>query len=265
MTLAGCLALALIASIVLMGVGLYRAIRAHKSATPAFGGAFAGLAVCIGILMLVNALGRLDQPVLAAADRPAMPMRGQIQRTLDDLQAKTPRLKHLNEKPSTGRFPLVALAHKETQHREQTPMADARLMAAANGIERDRAVDRFENRKADEKRYNDALNEATTLGGGGAAPAAIEGSGNPVPAAAPKAKMMARGGRRLEYAHEHVPNLAADTLLWHPALKLENGSATVRFDIASGQATYRVLLLGHGPNGRFGFFETRLDVAGVEP
>jgi hypothetical protein len=65
---------------------------------------------------------------------------------------------------------------------------------------------------------------------------------------------------RIEYAHKHVPNLFADTLLWHPSLLAVKGQAEVRFEIASGQASYRVLVLGHTPSGRFGFYETTLDV-----
>ena len=69
--------------------------------------------------------------------------------------------------------------------------------------------------------------------------------------------------RSREYAHQHAPNLISDTLLWSPTLYLTNGTADIRFDIASGQATYRLLLLGHTSTGRFGFYETRLDVPTV--
>jgi hypothetical protein len=68
----------------------------------------------------------------------------------------------------------------------------------------------------------------------------------------------------VEYAHPYAPGLYSDTLLWHPALWIADGSGEVRFDIGSGQTTYRVLLLGHSTTGRFGFFETRLDVLPVE-
>jgi hypothetical protein len=89
----------------------------------------------------------------------------------------------------------------------------------------------------------------------------------PAPMAAGPGQIKKKGAAvmpsRVEYFHQHVPNLRADTLLWHPTLWLEQGNAEVHFDIASGQATYRVLLLAHGPSGRFGFFETRLDVPAV--
>jgi hypothetical protein len=66
--------------------------------------------------------------------------------------------------------------------------------------------------------------------------------------------------RRLEYPYQPSPSALGDTLLWHPNLYLNDGAGEVRFDIAPVQATYRVLLLGHSPTGRFGFFETRFDV-----
>ena len=71
--------------------------------------------------------------------------------------------------------------------------------------------------------------------------------------------MLAGAGR--EYAHLYA-DVLTDTLLWHPNLWLANGDAEIRFDIGGGNATYRVLLLGHSATGRFGFYETRLDVLG---
>ena len=66
----------------------------------------------------------------------------------------------------------------------------------------------------------------------------------------------------MQFAHQYAPELLSDTLLWRPTLWLEGGDIEVHFGIASGNATYRVLLLGHNRTGRFGFYETRLDVLG---
>jgi hypothetical protein len=55
--------------------------------------------------------------------------------------------------------------------------------------------------------------------------------------------------------------LPSDTLLWLPALFLEHGTAKISFTLPQGAARYRVLLLGHSAHGRFGFYETRLQVS----
>ena len=70
---------------------------------------------------------------------------------------------------------------------------------------------------------------------------------NPAPPTAmgAKGKLAERG---VEYFHQHVPNLQSDTLLWHPNLWLATAAGEVHFDVGSGQTTYRVLLLGHGPH-----------------
>src|SRR5262249_49908452 len=67
-------------------------------------------------------------------------------------------------------------------------------------------------------------------------------------------------GRALEYPYQPSPNQSGDTFLWYPNLFLPNGAGEVRFNMATVEATYRVLLLGHSPTGRFGFHESRLDI-----
>ena len=71
-------------------------------------------------------------------------------------------------------------------------------------------------------------------------------------------------GRGVEYPYFLANGAASDTLLWHPTLWLADGNGTVHFDIPRASATYRVILLGHSPTGRFGFYETRLDVPSFE-
>ncbi len=290
------LAILLGISVVMIGIGVYRVVRAHKIATPVFGGAFACLAVCLGIVMIGNSLGRLDfapaAPALALARVPS------IEQTLDGLVAQTPTLKRVDEKPLTGAY---TLADPDAQT-EQQKAAKAELKEDAASLRNDRvgaglsepaaralfARDRSEvvalaapttqanNNGVVSERYPKALEDAKVFpqssfkeaeaggAGGGIKPATIA---NP-PAAAPhfgaaKEKKMNSMARRRDFAYDFVPNLQADTLLWHPTLWLPDGSAEVRFDIAAGQATYRVLLLGHSPTGRFGFYETRLDVPAV--
>src|SRR5262249_8801365 len=85
------------------------------------------------------------------------------------------------------------------------------------------------------------------------------GGGGKQPQAAKNADKK-QGENERRFAYEPGPDLVTDTLLWHPNLWLADGSAEIRFVIGAGDATYRVLLLGHSPTGRFGFFEKRLDV-----
>jgi hypothetical protein len=101
--------------------------------------------------------------------------------------------------------------------------------------------------------------------------AAADSGSSAKPASAPQVaqmksalekKTMEPGQNGVQYFHQYVPAVQSDTLLWHPTLWLVGGQGNVPFDLASGNATYRVLLLGHSPTGRFGFYETRLDVLG---
>ena len=94
------------------------------------------------------------------------------------------------------------------------------------------------------------------------APTAPAAAGVNIPPKAPTPRGDSVAVER-EFAHVHTPGLLADTLLWHPTLWLENGAGEVRFEVGSGQTTYRVLLLGHSPTGRLGIFETRLDATGA--
>jgi hypothetical protein len=52
----------------------------------------------------------------------------------------------------------------------------------------------------------------------------------------------------------------ADTMLWHPAVFVDDGIANVSFGLAGNITTYRILLYGHSPSGRLGVFEGTLQV-----
>ena len=58
--LATAIAALLLVSVVLMGIGQYRILRAHKLATPAFGSAFACLAACLGMWFFGTWLGPVN-------------------------------------------------------------------------------------------------------------------------------------------------------------------------------------------------------------
>jgi hypothetical protein len=65
-----------------------------------------------------------------------------------------------------------------------------------------------------------------------------------------------------EFAQRNQPGFDAQpTLLWHPNLRLAQGQAQVAFDVPGAPTTYRVMIFGHGADGRFGFHESRQPLA----
>ncbi len=67
-----------------------------------------------------------------------------------------------------------------------------------------------------------------------------------------------------EYAHRSVLQPGRldlqDTLLWHPNLYAQDGSAEVSFDLSQNQTTYRILIYANSPDGRLGFYEGTIHV-----
>lgn len=276
------LALLLLVSLMLMSVGAYRILRAHKTATPAFGSAFACLAACLGILFGGAFLGRLDNADLAnVAQVGPFPKDALFRAGLEKLLAQGPQVREVHEQTPTGAFALRA-ERKEAEQQVALDGPDKKLdeakkkewaKAFQNELVMNFARDRGES-AALAKRRNMAAENIDLQNRFEQARAALAAAPGPEhkaakitpapakPDAPPTKAGIDRGGaRQLEYPFQNGPNSIGDTLLWHPTLFLANGSAEVRFDIAPGQATtYRVLLLGHSPTGRFGFYETRLDV-----
>jgi hypothetical protein len=294
LALVSALALLLLASLALMAVGVYRLVRAHKLATPAFGGAFAGLAACLAVVLVSKSLGTLEFHI-PSNDQP--PMASHLNKVLEKVLAAAPKVGILNDAPMRGVIALALPGKDADRDLQSFAKADGRAGGAGFGAPAmrsasisDQAMDALAGRNRNEmaalagmpanrllsaERYEKAHKDATiplqasadALADKAKVKPAVAAQppapGAPAPVAAgPSAKkeQLDSMARHVEYFHQHVPNLQADTLLWHPTLWLEQGSAEVHFDIASGQATYRVLLLAHGPSGRFGFFETRLDV-----
>ncbi|HZZ78939.1 MAG TPA: zf-HC2 domain-containing protein, partial [Gemmataceae bacterium] len=264
LALGGLVGLLFAVAVVLMGLGTYRIVRAHRSATPAFGGAFACLVVCLTTLFAVNhLLGPIEavQP-LAMGIEPAKPG------NLDALFAQQmPNLRGQREQLPTGAFSDRAEAQSE--RRQLTggkPAADSAADHLARAAKHEQlAMNLARARDAQLRAENPNLqNRFNVAKGGGKAPMMTpkpilpEKNVAPPPLAGAFMNSVER-----EFAHIHTPGLLADTLLWHPNLWLENGVGDVRFEVGSGQVTYRVLLLGHSANGRFGFFETRLDATGA--
>ncbi len=272
LALGGMLAVLLGISLVLMAVGAYRIVRAHKVATPAFGGAFACLAICMVTILLGNALGKVTVANMTlpgnsslAAVRDAVDRRHPMTKPAEPMPAGDfavadgkPRLAADAEERSKGgtgeKHDSVALHDrlaKTLADRRETEQGAQQKRGTANPM----MLQRFQN---------------AVPSRGGVAPQPSPPTVAPAKEASKTETLLekqrdeAKASRNREYAHQHAPNLASDTLLWSPNLHLIKGAAEVHFDIASGQATYRLLLLGHTADGRFGFHEMRLDVPAVD-
>ena len=224
-------ALLLAVSLILMSVGVYRVVRAHKAATPSFGGAFACLAICMGVMLLGGLLGpvevvRMNLVGIAEGDGnrvaqlklPALPA---IEKR--DAAVRPGAFAPSRDKKAGEHQPAAKGAMDSMVLQEQERGRGQQLMSTITFARRESAA-LYRNDRDDGGRKPEGL--------GGAA-------------------------RQIEY-----PRWVAETLLWHPTLWLANGDGEVHFEIPDGLATYRVILLGHGPSGRFGFYETRLDVIG---
>lgn len=256
----------LLAGLILMGIGTYRIIRRRKSPTPAVLSAFGCLAACLVLFLGGRLLGPIegspaDAVNVGRADQPKGPQ------VANNAIAKKPAAAPLAATYPTGEFPLRA-GRLELQKQD-----------AARGPEKTAAeIDRRNNeRVAQTEVVLRAMRERDPSAGlrsGFVHPSgnksledwriqAIQQS-NTAPAPPPAKNDGKKKGkpsvRQLEYPYQPAPNLIGDILLWHPNLFLLNGTAEVHFDIAPVEATYRVLLLGHSPTGRFGFHEMRLDV-----
>ncbi len=260
-------------SLIMMGIGAYRAIRAHKAATPAFGASFASLAACLGILFVGALIGppRDTATPALAADREGW----RVGQELETRLAHGPAVwDDRPEKVQTGAFDL-RVNHQANRYQarlHEAQKADEKEAKDSAGALRNQLAQAFLRRTRDENLANtDRNRENKNLAAGSPQYNEFFGKDKAVPPSAPAA---APGGTVLEnakqgevaaarkFAYEHESEFLADTLLWHPNLWLEAGTAEVRFDIGNGNQTYRVLLLGHSPAGRFGFYEKRLDVVG---
>ncbi len=277
--------LLLAVSLLLMGLGAYRSVRANRSATPAFGAAFGCLVACLGTLFgghymlgapeIVNPLGERPPEARAGAN---------LDKLLGD---QMPKIRPIRDRMPTGDFGPHAVAQAEQQVKDGVVFADAAnghfttlrqgqlaMNLARRGMQNladmdraaaanDKLTERFNLAASAANKVDDVrpvpagpgskvdVKKKGAVGPGG-------GGGTTNNLGAPKAAAAVER----EFAHVHTPGLLADTLLWHPTLWLQDGAGAVHFEVGSGQATYRVLLLGHTPTGRFGFFETRLDAIG---
>jgi hypothetical protein len=273
------LALLLGTSLVLMAVGAYRILRGHKQATPAFGGAFACLATCLAIMFVGAWIG---PPSVTAPPHGADHVQGQPAWKIAEnlgvhFAQQMPVAPNGAEKPLTGEFRLPApatdnrrLGQGTALHKNEESMAKVATLALRERstqafARRDLGESVFADRKPGNQNFANGSPAWQQRGGGkkrlAADPSAV--LPNPPDAKGDKTKKeIGKAADAVEYFHSHMPNVQSDTLLWHPSLWLGDGNADVRFDFASGNATYRVLLLGHSPTGRFGFYERRLDVLG---
>ncbi len=280
------LAVLLCASLVLMFVGTYRLIRQTQGATSIFGSAFACLAICLGILFLGTLLPMAPANLFKQNVADGMAFHAPLEQVL----AQGPKQPHLPEDAPPARTHALRAAAWDDMQPIQTAADKTSAKASANAYvamqdNKARAFTRDLFDRSKDPGQPPPLNNALELrrkqaeqalkiaekGGKGDSPIPLskgkkDGKAPDPQPVAPIAKADAEAKKLVgvEYAHPYAPGLYSDTLLWHPALWIANGAGEVRFDIASGQTTYRVLLLGHSTTGRFGFFETRLDVLPVE-
>jgi len=279
------LALLLIASVSLMAVGIVRIVRRHQAATPAFGGAFGCLALCLLVMLVGSLLGPV-QPTNIDADGSRVAVNLKVETKLNEHLANAPVPRGRvgpaaqvgvyamhQSKPAADAIAQSAMA----KHDDQRKMNDAAVALQTLNYARMARLEQVD-------RAGNAGQIASNLPRQNFAKAAARAQGTlttpPKPAAkggkaksvqvapTPPPKMDVpvaplAAADEVEYAFQYAPKTFADTLLWHPRLQLVNGQGDVRFDIPTGQASYRVLLLGHTPTGRFGFYESRVDVHGV--
>ncbi len=267
LTIVACLAL----SLLLMVVGMIRIVRSPRPATMLFGTAFGSLAACLILVMVGRTYVTVGPPNNLGAGDPIAGADKKLDRFL-----KMPGHNVVPERHLVGVFAMAA-PEKADQKPAQAALPEGQTKLQANMLNLSKALamrDRNEpnaitEKKQDAQRFGgtvqwvDRLNRAR---GGALEMEAKKGeelkakaSANKKPSPnAPKANEARR--RRPEFAYEHSPDFAFDTLLWHPSLWLPEGRGEVRFDLAAGQASYRLLILGHGPTGRFGYFEKTLDV-----
>jgi hypothetical protein len=276
LVLGSAVAILLVASLVLMAIGLYRIVRAQQAATPMFGGSFACLTACLAVIFTATWLGPLGTtpaPTFAVG-----PPDWKIEEGMAARFAQAPAARLGDEQAPTGRLAPATAPKAEGQINYAANEADraSNLQAFEQALARRErgAVTNVMNRDklaANGARGTPAWNVRQDGKGGGPIPppAAFKGEKKDAEKVKGDQKVaeMAKGAadhayRAVEYAHKQENGLSSDTLLWRPTLWLANGAADVPFDIGAGNATYRVLLLGHNAAGRFGFYETRLDVLG---
>jgi hypothetical protein len=271
----------------MMAIGAWRLIRRHRAA-PLFAGTFACLGLCLVSLLVLAALDAPTDPRFDGRIA-ALPLDDGLR--LPDWVSRDTRFAAAPAGPPIGPF-ADAAQRRQAAEREEQPagtaselrakktlaeLPDSKTLALANsfrGIAASQeakgktvptqaipslagrwSLAEAENRKALDKldRGGKAASQTAGAGPASAAPGSV-----PMPAAL--ADQLKEQQSRRTYSFEYVAGLEQDTLLWHPALFLANGSAQVAFDVPTAAGIYRVLLLGHTPDGRLGAYEGRLEV-----
>jgi hypothetical protein len=281
-----------LASLTLMILGVYRVLWQHRPATPAFGGAFSCLIACLLVMLAGNLFGPLPF-ANPGADNIMQAVGKQVEDKLNERFAQAPLRRDADQATApVGAFAMrapapiadsvmqTAIAQKKDdlptrdavaalQEQQLARMARLDQTERANRVAQNRINNQSDGMQAIFRRASPTLMKTAKSGKKSDVPKAIqplpETKGKSAPPAAKQAPAMpVNQGDEIEYAFKYAPNMFADTLLWNPRLQLVHGQADARFDIAIGQASYRVLLLGHSPTGRFGFHETRIDVLSVQ-
>lgn len=283
LTLGTILAILLIASLIFMAIAIYRVVKQQKSATPAFGGSFACLLLYLGVWFAGSALG----PIVNGPEtgpNPAPTLVAQVREELEKNLTVGKPLRHADAAAQVGTYFSQGTTSSEPKlaHGGVRPVVEPGHFAMSEFHEqltrgtfgRDGNEQPNVSRVGDSKleffssRANTTLVDPKTTKTTdkkdktpGNAPAIPVQKVDPVHPPVPNQPLPAKkAAEEVEYGYTHTRELYADTLFWNPTLWTADGTAEFRFDVANGLATYRLLLLGHSPSGRFGFYEGRLDV-----
>lgn len=224
-------AAAFLAGAIGMTIGLVRAAR-RRAATPAFAGAMGALGLCLALYFSTGFFQGADDQrpagLLVAEGKP-LP---RIEVALDKNLAIT------TAAPWDGQVALADAARPTTPSAPKYAMDLSRSVAMAGSTAMlDTSRSQFTKHPEMQKRFQAAEKMQQT-----------------------QSQPSADFGR--EFAHRHTNDLTGlqPTLLWQPRLRIENGQATLNFDVPPAPASYRVLIYGHTTDGRLGFSESRIDV-----
>ncbi|GEM_PF-4504880 len=224
-------ATAFLAGAIGLVIGLVRAAR-RRASTPAFAAAIGALGLCLVLYFSAGFGQQIDDVRPLGPDLAANKPLPRIEVVLDKNLAIVPAV------ALDGQLALVSPA------RPTAPSAPRHAMDLSRSIAMDGPTPVLDTSRSNfvkhpemQKRFQAAEKVQQTM---------------PPPSA--------------DYGREFAPRRQNDltdlqpTLLWHPQLKIENGQATLRFDVPQGPASYRLLIYGHTADGRLGFHESRMDV-----
>jgi hypothetical protein len=217
---------ALAAGCVFLAIGLARLLRGRVGNQVYFGGAFAGLLLCLcSIVFLGNPLGQPNDPEVA-----------------------NNHLSWLRELTASLGKPLVPAVDADKLAQQAADQAKPRpvLLPTMTPV-----------RVASARGQLAGLKYQGSAHPRWVAHRPSDGRMHPaVPVANPPKVVPLLPVRT--YAYFHKPEESPATILWQPILFTRDGHADVRFDLPPRTATYRIRVEGHSASGRLGMTEAKL-------